>query len=391
MSEILLLVALLTTRHLYVLNKLRSVMPLAPYAVWLGYGLINMVISYFDSGVSVFRNASPVYESLFLYVGFTFAMKKQSLDRFVKWLPRILITVAAYSLCYPFRDVLLGYSPTLPGFQGQPVPLFFAFMSTSMYLIVLASYYMYGYLYNNEKRYVVYSIGALSWALVIFPSRSLILMAITFALYFSYRSGLRRFHKMFAWYGMLLMGIALVFSFGLTGRYGSEFQLADYYAVFMEIFTGHDRTNAFTSGTSQRLEDWENVFNKWTQSWHSTLFGVGYGAALVNFFSRSGTVVIEPHNTLVSVFARGGLVGGVAFVWLQMVIVYNGYKIIRFLRSDSRYAAVSVSLLFIIMCTLIYGIGESPMVTPLYAVPYYFCAGIIMRISLLQKNRLQII
>ena len=387
MSEILLLFALLTMRRLYVIGQLRSVMPLAPYVVWVGYGAINMVISYFEYGMSALRSASPVYESLFLIVGFAFAMKKQSLDRFVKWLPRILIIVAVYSLCYPLKDALLAYSPMLPGFQGQPVPLLFSFMSTSMYLIVLAAYFMQGYLYGNKKRYLIYSIGLMSWALVIFPSRSLILMAIVFILYFGYRSGMGRLHKIFLWGAVLFAGIVIVFSFGLEGKYGAEFKLADYYAVFMEIFTGHDKTNAFTSGTSQRLEDWGNIFDEWTKSWHSILFGMGYGAALVNFFSRSGTVVIEPHNTLVSVFARGGLVGGVAFVWLQMVIVYNGYKIIRFLRSDSRYAAVSVSLLFIIICTLIYGIGEPPLVMPLYAVPYYFCAGIIMRISFLQKNQ----
>ena len=108
--------------------------------------------------------------------------------------------------------------------------------------------------------------------------------------------------------------------------------------------------------------------------------GFGRIMAAFDLVLPDGRVVYEPHNSWVSVFAHGGIIAGCLFIWLQLVLLYRGFTIVRFIRRNSTNGSpMFVALFFILITILIYTIGESPFTVSFFTVPYYFSAGILLK------------
>ena len=325
------------------------------------------------------RDGLPVIETLFLYAGFVFAGNKTSLATLAKWFPRILVVGVFYCTLYPFREALRAMSPVVSGMQGQPVPVFFTFVTSQMLLVVAAAFVLERYRQTNAWRYLFFAAVAVSLPLVLIPSRTLLLMILMLFTYFFF-SGKLRLSVGMAW--VVGIGMALfvaLFSLGIENTRLGLTSLTDYKTLFFEIFPGTESTDPLTSGASSRLRWWSNIYQQLTASWEKLVFGLGYGIPLTDLGLRGGVVIYAPHNTLVSVVARGGLVAGFVFVWLQGIIVYRAWTTVRWLRDERKDSSLAVALLFVIFTVLIISIGEAPFVFPYNVVPYYFSAGVLLR------------
>lgn len=375
-SEWLLLFTLVTVLPLRVLGRMRNLSILLPYFAWLIYGLAMIMLSYFDHGVRAIRDGLPVIESLFLYVGFVFAEDEASLQKLKKWFPRVFVIGVFYCALVPFTETLRTISPIVSGIQGQPIPILFNIYTTAMLMVLAAAYALERYREVAAWRYLILASAAISMAVFFLSSRTLLLMIFVLFAYFLF-SGTRRLSLALA--GMIAVSLAfllVLLSLGIENTRLGITNLTGYKTLFLEIFPETER--ALTSGTSARLLWWVEIYDQLTSSWKNLFFGLGYGIPLTDL--RDGDVIVySPHNLIVGVIGRGGLIAGFTFIWLQSVIIFRGWGVVRELRNEKKESAHFVALLFVIITVHIIGIGESPFAWPCYTVPYYFSAGILLR------------
>ncbi len=382
-SEWLLLLTVLTVRHGAVLKFMRDPVFLIPYLTWIGFGMVNICLSYWEHGIRAVRDGLPVIEAVFIYAGFVMARNIAALDMLAKWFPRILVVCTVYITLYPFRVPLAEISPWVSGAQGQPVPVFFAFTTTSfsMTLVVATAYMLEKYNQTKAFRFAVTAAVASGLALVFVPSRTLLLMLIALVIYFVYSNGIRAVLGL-VWAVTIAGAVtAAVLSIGIEGTRLGFSSITEYGNLFLEIFTEPDPEHGISSGNSTRWEWWFELMERVNQSWTTLLFGLGYGKPLIDFHMPTGVAVSEPHNAFMGALGRGGVIAATSFVWLHAVIVYRAIRVVRYFRQARLDSSVVVGLLFIIFCVLITGIGESPFVVPYLAVPYYFSAGILLGVE----------
>lgn len=379
-SEWLILLTLLTVRHERVLGHLRDPGLMFPYSIWLAFGFLNLTWSYHLNGFSAIRDGLPVIESLFLYVGFIVAGNQASLDLLARWFPRILIFTLFYILFYPFQGTLASMSPSVMGMHGQPVHLLFSYPHTEQVLIVASAYAFERHRITNRWWYLLFAATAVALPLWLMPSRSLLLEIAVLVAFLIYSQGVHRLGKLTLVGGGVAVALMVFLSLGLENTRLGIKGLSGYQGLFLEIFSEQDTGQQMTSGFSKRLEWWSIIYEKLTASWDNVLFGLGYGTELFEFHTLTGIATSTPHNSLVNVTARGGVIALVFFVWLNMVLVYRSWMVVRYIRREGRDTSIAVALLFIMLTVLAKSVGEPAFWYPYELVPYYFSAGILLRV-----------
>ena len=199
----------------------------------------------------------------------------------------------------------------------------------------------------------------------------------------SYRLSLKRILGILA-AGILVIGFVKVWFVAGASSYGrfagKGFSFSDYGNLFLEIFGKSDAENTFSSGIEQRFDWWSSVLTQWRQTWGTMLFGLGYGMPLIDFKNVLSSIVREPHNELISIFARGGIIAGVVFIWMQALILKRALAVYAYLKNNKQYGGLATALLFILIFTLIHAIGETPFAWAFYVIPYYFSAGVFIHL-----------
>ncbi len=133
-------------------------------------------------------------------------------------------------------------------------------------------------------------------------------------------------------------------------------------------------------GVFQRFGWWLDLYQRWTSSMGTFLFGLGYGFPLIDFTIGSGVAVREPHNSFISTLARLGLVGGILWVWMQLLLLsilrsaHRACKQIGWREGESRLLFLFFFFVFIWIVSLV----EDAFEKSYYAIPYYFFWGIVL-------------
>lgn len=380
-GEVLLIVCLLMVNHKTVLPRFLNHWIIIPFSIWLFLGLTQAFIGFFQHGIWALRDATPVIESLYLYLGFAYAGNKNSIQRLKRWLPWVLGLCSIYGLTFLARDQVIAMSPKLAGGYGQPVPLFGSYITTGLAMVMFSAWQLKKYLFNYKLVHLLLCVFAITTALLIMPSRTLFVQTLLLvALFFSLKQRKKLLGILTVLFFTLALLQVLLASDVVSGtRYNAD-SLGDYVSAFMEIIPGYTPEEVRTSGIEQRLGWWQIVLEKWRSSWITTLFGLGYGFPLIEYYGLDGGVVREPHNDFVSILGRLGLIGLGSFLWLQSIIVSRGIQSYRYYENNKTYAPIIVALFLFIGGTLIATLGEPPFPIPAYAIPYYFIAGILLRI-----------
>jgi len=319
-SEWLLLLTLLTTANLRLLGRIRDPTLLFPYILWLSYGSILIIFGFFEHGIRAVRDGLPVIEALFLYAGFVFADDQRSVAALARWLPKVLAIGVVYCCLHAFKNVITDISPTVTGIQGQDVPLLIHFASTAMLMVVAAAYALDRYRQRNTWSYLVFAATAIALPLIFLPSRTLFLTISVLVAYFLASSSKNHIPGIVSTIviGTIIFLGLIALDFEST-RLGLS-NLTDYKALFIEIFPGMESAQSISSGTSTRLQWWSDIFEQLGSSWSHLVFGLGYGIPLTDLIVEQDVIVYTPHNTIVSVLGRGGLIAGLAFISLHLVI-----------------------------------------------------------------------
>ena len=357
-----------------------------PLLLWLVWGGVRVLSCIPEFGMKAVRDGLPVLESTFLVFGFAMASKSLVFRSYLRWMPYLIAVIFGYALLAPFASLLQPLSPTLPSTQGIPVPILFMFGNSAFLLVPVAAYLWVRGTVNGRPAVWTPAI-CIGVALVLFPSRSLLLMIgamIATLLVLGGRDQALALVTILAVAVVSIGGIVLLSYLGVTiaGRLG-QMNPEDYLRLARElmIWERFDRGTTISSGGEERIDWWLDIINRNLESASNFVFGVGYGEPLMDGVFHGGKITREPHNSWVSVFGRSGIFGLLIFVYLCIAIVRVGLRQLKMRSNSTRLAPFVAFCMMMVACTLVLGLGETPFVMPFIAIPYYFCAGLLVRMD----------
>jgi hypothetical protein len=391
LSEVVMVLCFLTFNFVALLEEMAAVVCIAPFILWwvfcIGYAILGVP----EYGPWALRDASQAVDSLFLIIGFNYARNNGNLNSFVKWAPWVIgLAVVNTLIAYSFRTQIAEISPSIITEHGESVPIFGAFdlgvtvlMWAATYLIITAPGEGVGFVRMGIA-------GALiCYAIIMFQTRTGYLQLLSmFALLFLLRRSSAL--KLFSVLPVLAIAVVVIGLLGvkLSSRLGGEISMSFFVSHMAAIFgtsdSNHEAIVAAASGVDQRLEWWRAIFDKVTSDSWTLLTGLGYGFPLVPFANTAGIQVREPHNSIVSVFARSGLIGLSAFIWMHVELFRSALKSFHAagaLAYGRRWQNAVLWLIAFPLLLLAGAGGEDVLEKPFHAIPYYFCWGILLNMA----------
>jgi hypothetical protein len=395
-GEIVLIGFLMTLNYTRVLGKLGGTIALLPFSIWWAFGLSRAVFDAMvhDEPAWALRDAVHVIESLFLIVGFVFASHPKTVERFVLWAPRILFIGTAYALMYPFTVLIQSFSPEVMTQHGNPAAIIGVMINSPYWGIITAVYLI---LFHGHRFWANLLAAVLLGAMVaMFQARTIYLvLAAVFLFLTVYRRGTISNTVLLAVLGIFMMGLIVVLDIRIDGRLGQSFSPAFLIGQIKAIVGWCDPTNyqlsvlcSAASGVDQRLDWWWSVYDRMMANPFYLLLGLGYGILLTDF-APGGIPVRELHNSYITIFARTGVIGGIAWFAMMAVLFLRWRSIFRHCRRLGWREGENWMLL--LMCFFIamwvYAMGEDGFEKPYNVIPFYFLWGVVLQFGRLLDAR----
>jgi hypothetical protein len=389
LGELLLVVLLLGINAPRILSRMNAVVLLTPFLLWWGWGLGRLAWDVVDQGFWALRDATPLIESLFLIAGFSLAADPHAVQRLARWLRPIIVISCIYGLMFVVADQVIAISPTLLGASGQAVPIFGPFATTAGTMMIWGAFACLIAPARPPTRILLTLAGgfliAYTLALVQMRTTYLQLVALAALLLIVRPRALGRLGIAVPVLLFLLLLIA-AFDLRISGRLTSislSFFADHLQAIFGVGAAGQGGVAEAAGGVSLRLNWWSRIYEKLTADPATLLTGLGYGIPLTDFRDEVGVVTREPHNSVISVVARLGLIGLLSWIWMQVELFRAGFRAYRDYRRMGGDDAAHLALLIIgfAILTLVGCVGEDNMEKPYYAIPYYTFWGFVLRLA----------
>jgi hypothetical protein len=390
LGEIFIALVVLTTDVPLVLSRMGAAVFLLPFLIWWAWGAIRLVFDVGGHGFWALRDATQLMESSFVVVGFALAGRPGAVARMARWL-RIFIAISCvYGLLFIYADELAAISPKLYGASDQPIPIFGAFATTAVMMLLGAFHCMTRPARSRGARLRNELVAGflVAFALIVIQARTTYLQLFGMAvLLFFLRP--RSLGAMALAIPVLLALLVVISAFDIqiSGRLTSHVSLDFFWKHIQAMYgagsDGHGGVAQAAEGVSLRLGWWDRLYDQLTADPAVLLTGLGFGIPLTDFRDTLGVVAREPHNSVLSVAARLGLVGLVAWLWMQIELFRASYVAYRDCRRRGRTEEADLILLVIAFAILVLAscFGEDTMEKPYNAIPYYALWGFSLRIA----------
>ncbi len=382
---VLALVALTFVFELRHLPGFVQVAPIMALTVWWALGATQAALGFSAYGVWALRDATNVIESLYLWVGFVVASHPAIYERYGRWLRILIVILIAYNLLYPLKDALVKLSPTITAPAGYSTYIFFKYNSGSLGLLTAAVWVL-----VDRVKFMRIPPWALAGSFIVFSiaffqMRTTYLQILALLIAFSFlqpRTVLQMSGGMVI--GIFVLMILLASGLEITGRLGAKFTMEFFWDHIAAIWGAKGESAEVAGaagGVGQRVKWWSDIWINVTSSIESLMFGLGYGFPLTSFKYYDGQIVREPHNSVVSVFARLGLVGITAFLWVQISLFLIWYRTYRRMREtgETEWANSLLIMGTFFVMVWIGSLGEDAFEKPFNTVPYYFFWGVVLQ------------
>lgn len=356
---------------------------LFPFLVWWTLGIGRALSSVPEHGMWALRDATHVIESLFLWVGFVYAAKPATVDRFFFWLRKILVVASLYGLTYPFRDFLRNFSPSIEGAAGYTTTIIFQYVNSALMMLMEAARRFIGRSGKSGLGTPLIAGFLIAFAVAFFQARTVYLQVIAILILFAWlhRAALGKI-----WMSLVMATLAFLFvatsGIEISGRLGQVVSL-DFLVNHFAAIAGVENEGVVGAarGVGQRLDWWAIIWQRVTSDVGHMLFGLGYGFPLIEFTNNQNTVVREPHNSYMSIFGRMGFVGVLVFSWGHILLLRVWFKAFRLCRRVGHRLGQNRLLLLMVYFVLIWvlSLGEDAFEKPYVTIPYYFFWGIVLR------------
>jgi hypothetical protein len=394
-NELVLLGCLAAINIGVVLAEMRTVIRLTPFLVWWVFCIGRAVLAVPEYGLWALRDASQALDSLFLIVGFTFARKSDNIERLFRWLPALLAVNTIYTIVgLHFKTQTLDLSPHLTTANGETIPIFGVYATCDVMLLWAAMYLIITGFGRAASWKIMLAAALVCWTIVIVQVRTtytqLVAMLVVIAFFRPKAVG-----QLLSFVPVMIIVVALISMLGLKviGNRG-EFSLSFFSAHIAAVFGVSDGADsvaeAAASGNDERLQWWTDLYQKLTADPITLLTGLGFGFPLVPFHGITGVQVREPHNSLMSVFSRSGLIGLSAWFWMHVELFSCSAKCFHASRRLSTWRewqnCVLVLLTFVVL-VLVGAMGEDNMEKPYFAIPYYLFWGVLVGLSSWERSQ----
>lgn len=392
-GEIVLLYSLMFIRYPVTIGRMSKVINVWPFFVWWLYIMIRVTEGAYNHGIWALRDATNILESLFILVGFAFTSRLSDFKKIIKWLPKVIIIGALYGLTYPFRDIFQEISPTITNSIGASIPILFNYINSSMLMIWAAVYLLLisdNFNKYSKKRYLS-AVFLLCFAVLLFQARTLYLQVIAvFTMFFIYRRNLLGKSTASVFLGIFFVSLLPILDISIKGRLGQTVSL-DFLTNHFLAIVGFEAegVEGAAKGVGLRIGWWQDIFYRMNQSWSTFIFGLGYGFPLVDFHNVIGSVVREPHNSYISIYARSGVVGILGFIFIHFLLLRTWMRTYRICTINKFKYGQDFLLLMLTYFLLVwvYAIGEDAFEKPFIIIPYYFFWGLVLRFAYLLMSK----
>jgi hypothetical protein len=387
LGELILVVVLLSTDLPRVLLRMNAIVYLFPFLIWWSWGLARFVFDTASQGFWAFRDSTQLIESFFLIAGFTLAGQPRTMERLNRWLRPIIMISCLYGLLNVYEAEIVAISPTLPGASGQAIPILATFATAGTMILWGASFCMIQPHQSQaaRMRYALMAVFLIAFDLLVLQARTTYLQVLSVAgLMLVCRP--RALRPLGLVVPLLFAALIVIIAFDLriSGRLTSEISLSFFWDHILSIFgIGEGNLAAAEGGVDLRLAWWTRLYDKLTADEVTLITGLGYGIPLTDFSDTLGVVTREPHNSVISVTARLGLIGFFAWIWMQVALFRAGLRAYRDCHRAGRNDAANFILLVLAFAVLVLSscFGEDTMEKPYYAIPYYALWGFVLRIA----------
>jgi len=360
------------------------VAPLFPLVVWWVLGTVQALRGLEQHGIWALRDASHLTDSFFIWIGFVIAASPDFFARFSGWLRTVLNIGVLYGLLFPFRETLAAYSPKISAPAGYSAPIFFNYISSSLIPLTGAMAWL-----IDRVRFLALPAVALAGMLIVynvvmFQARTTYLQVIALLMMLVIlrpRDAARMSFSMLI--GVAMLALLLASGLEISGRLGEKFSLDFLLEHFFSIWgeQGSGMVASAADGVWLRFRWWGKIWNDLTSNTGSFLFGLGYGIPLTDFRTPENAIVREPHNSFISLFARQGLIGFLAFIWVQLALVRSWFSVYRKCERQGdllwRNTLLIMATFFVLL--FVFALGEDGFEKPFNAIPYYLFWGVILR------------
>ena len=389
LGELLLIVVLLSSNVPKILARMGTTVMLFPFAVWWVWTLARLVLDGTEFGFWAFRDSTQAVESLYLVAGFTLAGQPRNLELLGRWLGPIIAVSCLYGLTFIYANEIVAASPTLPGASEQPIPIFGSFATTGQMLLWGAFYYFTRPTPDHAQRTRYDLIGGflIAFAVIVLQARTTYFQIAALAgLLWIVRPRILGRLGLAVPILVFLLATISAFDLRITGRLSSEISM-DFFIDHILSIVGigsaeHVGVAEAADGVTLRVGWWLRLYGLLTSDAVTLMTGLGFGVPLTDFRDPFGVLVREPHNSMISVAARLGLIGMIAWFWMQIALFGAGVRAYRQCRQLKRQEA---DLLLLVMAfavlTLASCLGEDTMEKPYNAIPYYAFWGFALRIA----------
>ena len=174
-------------------------------------------------------------------------------------------------------------------------------------------------------------------------------------------------------------------------KYG--FQSVSLMGIFQHLATGvgveSEVFNGSAGGLAQRVGWWISIFATMLSDTNTLLFGMGYGMPLTD--AVAVTVIREPHNSYMSVFARNGVILFSVWILFHLSVTWASIRMLR--RNVSHTIEYKLLFVCLLVTTSIYitAVVEPAFELPPIAISAYMFIGIslvmIARLRAIKRNR----
>ena len=355
----------------------------AIFATWWTYGLIYIAFSVPASGFWAIRDGAHVIESSFVIVGFYIAHIPGVSKTLTTWLRLTCWTGFLYVLCYPFQDYVANLSPSVSSMAGVSAPIFAQYANVSSLGVTIAFFFL-----TSPSRHVLSHLccaGAVILVEIVFVQARMTYLDLAFMMALIFFLVPQRLPLLA---GLVLTGVAMIGAYlasgiQIPGRLGQAFTLDFLVNHFAAIWGGGDHAvQAAADGVNLRLDWWKSILDRLFDNPRSLFFGLGFGDPLTAFRGISDDIVREPHNSLMSVTGREGVIGITLFAAIQFSIYRS---VVGFVMATRRQHAELFQFSLCVLCflgtSMIFSWGEGGFEVSYVAIPYYFVAGVIFGLS----------
>jgi hypothetical protein len=392
-GEIALAGILVTFNVPRLLSRIGTVVFLPPLLLWWGWGFIRLMLDAAREGAWALRDGTQLIESLYLIVGFAVVVTIDEVLQVSRWVRRIIIVACLYGLLFVFQWDLIAISPTLSGGSDQPIAIIGTFANTGTVFLLTAFMCMVKPARTGREKYLFTLFGGflISYAVLVLQMRTtyIQLLCLTGLLLLVRPRALGRLGSAFPLFCVLLALITAL-DLRISGRLSSEIGWSFIFDHLQAIFGigAKGSIGEAASGVSLRFGWWLRLYDELTSDIVTLVSGLGFGVALTDFRDTLGVLAREPHNSVISVIARVGVVAGFCWIWIQVNLFFIAYKTYRLARRLGWQAEAQFLLLVITFAVLTLAgcFGEDVMEKPYNAIPYYALWGVVLRIAYLVRQ-----